>query len=1101
MLRKFFKIWLTLLQITVLCLLAAIGAFFWRLHKGPIEINDMIPFLVEMASTSDVSSRISIASAQLSWGSLSHPVEIVVTDFKSFNKKDQLILSVPKLSTSFSIPALLRGRIAPRTLAIYEPYLHLYINKEGTIESKTEETDVSGDKQEKTVLPIDTLIKQLQREDYLTEFSLVRARIRVTDVYNQAVWNMPKVNLTFIRRFRKNLLSGSLVLQTQGDRQLTLNLNGTLKKGKRLDLAVSVANLDLTKLSAAQKYPYLKNFTTPVSVVVETRLNPDPLFKKNLAADWRNIIERINFEITGGEGIVNLPTPVIARYNLKNFQVRGSWYAAGSNFDIPFFELTLQNGAYASGNLAVTGIGEALDTKNWGPVQAAMNASAKNIPLDLLPDYWPASIGPDVHEWVKENLSVGMATDAVFALHFTGLPEEGGIDADKVEGSVNVTGARVTYMDDMPAVVNVAGNVHLTRDVITITLKQGNTDSITITDGTLKFIDLIQPLSSGILDLNLTGSVRDILTVLDAPPLELTREMGLKPENVTGTATGNFQLDFPVGDAFESVDQLKIKATADVRNADVNDIVMGYGLQDAVLHMDLLGKDVNITGTALFYSSTARYTLFQTFDKTKDVKTDISLHVDLNDRAREHLDFSLLKPAVVTGVMPTDLKLINKNDGTGTVNITSDLTNTTINVREIGWTKPAKTAGKGIFHFLLHDGTLTDIPLIELSDANKTFIQGNMSFGKTGDVSKVEFNRIDAERTQAKLRISFLADETIRADLSGAELDISGLLGGKSSFDSSNAQKAAAKTKKENRTMYINAALDKLWLSRDGYSENNAFSAIYRNFAWEDMDLIGYVGDQRVPLRLSLSPMREENQYKLTMTSDDAGYTLKVMDYISTVKGGKLKLSGIYIPDVGSEGNVEISDFYLEEQQVFTRLLMLTSLTGIIDTLRGEGLYFSKADIPYKTDETSLTVSDAVIAGSSLGITLNGKYYRQTGYLNLRGTLVPFYTLNSFLGRIPLIGRVFSGEKGGGLIAPTYTIRGKLPNPDISVNAFSALAPGAVRSLFGKISENDGDLSKEEKALPQQLEDTGSFIMQEEKNVQDVVPAVETELDDVLHRE
>lgn len=1098
MLRKFFKIWLMLLQITVLCLIVAISAFFWRLRRGPIEINDMIPFLVEMASTSDASSRISIASAQLSWGSLSHPVEIVVTDFKSFNKNDQLVLFVPKLATSFSIPALLRGRIAPRTLAIYEPYLHLYINKEGTIESKVEEAD-SPDKQEKTVLPVDTLVKQLEREDYLTELSLVKARIKVTDVYNQAVWNMPKVDLTFMRRFRKNLLSGSLVLQTQGDRQLSLDLNGTWKKGKRLDLAVSVANLDLTKLSAAQKYPYLKNFTTPVSVVVETRLNPDPLFKKNLAADWRNIIERINFEISGGAGIVNLPAPVIARYNLKNFEVRGSWYAAGNNFDIPFFELTLQNGAYATGNLAVSGIGEALDTKNWGPVRATMNASAKNIPLDLLPDYWPASIGPDVHEWVKENLSVGTATDGTFALHFTGLPEEGGIDADKVEGSVNVTGAKVTYMDDMPAVVNVAGNVHLTRDVITITFKQGNTDSITITDGTLKFIDLIQPLSSGVLDLNLTGSVRDILTVLDAPPLELTREMGLEPKNVTGTAAGNFQLSFPVGDAFESVEQLKIKASADVRNADVNDIVLGYGLQDAVLHMDLQDKDVSITGTALFYSSSAKYTLFQTFDKTKDIKTDISLHVDLNDRAREHLDFALLKPAVITGVMPTDMKLINKNDGAGTVDITADLTNTAVNIREIGWIKPAKTAGKGIFHFLLNDGMLKDIPLVELSDANKTFVQGKMSFDKAGDIHTVEFNRIDTERTQAKLRIKFLPDETIRADLSGAELDISGLLSGKSSFAASKADKTAAK--KKDRTMYINAALDKLWLSRDGYSENNAFSAIYRNFSWEDMDLTGYVGDQRVPLRLSLSPMREENQYKLTMTSEDAGYTLKVMDYISTVKGGKLKLSGIYIPDVGSEGTVEISDFYLEEQQVFTRLLMLTSLTGIIDTLRGEGLYFSKADVPYKTDETSLTVSDAVIAGSSLGITLNGKYYRQTGYLNLRGTLVPFYTLNSFLGRIPVIGRVFSGEKGGGLIAPTYTIRGKLPSPDISVNAFSALAPGAVRSLFGKISQNDGDLSKEADALPQQLEDAGGFIMQEEKNVQDVVPAVETELDDVLHHE
>ena len=69
---------------------------------------------------------------------------------------------------------------------------------------------------------------------------------------------------------------------------------------------------------------------------------------------------------------------------------------------------------------------------------------------------------------------------------------------------------------------------------------------------------------------------------------------------------------------------------------------------------------------------------------------------------------------------------------------------------------------------------------------------------------------------------------------------------------------------------------------------------------------------------------------------------------------------------------------------------MLPSLTGIIDTLRGEGLFFDKAEIPYTTDKESLTVYDAVISGASLGITLNGKYYRQTGYLNLRGSLFRF---------------------------------------------------------------------------------------------------------------
>ena len=278
-----------------------------------------------------------------------------------------------------------------------------------------------------------------------------------------------------------------------------------------------------------------------------------------------------------------------------------------------------------------------------------------------------------------------------------------------------------------------------------------------------------------------------------------------------------------------------------------------------------------------------------------------------------------------------------------------------------------------------------------------------------------------------------------------------------------------------------------------GFSENNTFSAHYQS-GWKNLEALGYIGLQKVPLRLSLIPTQQPDKYTVSMTSDDAGYILNTLDYISTVKGGKLKLDGTYTYPNGSEGKITVSDFYLEEQQILTRLLMLTSFTGIIDTLRGEGLFFEKAEIPYTTDKESLTVYDAVISGPSLGITLNGKYYRQSGYLNLRGSLIPFYTLNSFLGKIPLIGSLFSGEKGGGLIAPTYTIKGKLPAPDVSVNAFSALAPGAVRSLFRKMSNDIEDIDHTD-TKPEKTDVLSA------PTYEPIDPSSQTELTDVLHHE
>ena len=52
------------------------------------------------------------------------------------------------------------------------------------------------------------------------------------------------------------------------------------------------------------------------------------------------------------------------------------------------------------------------------------------------------------------------------------------------------------------------------------------------------------------------------------------------------------------------------------------------------------------------------------------------------------------------------------------------------------------------------------------------------------------------------------------------------------------------------------------------------------------------------------------------------------------------------------------------------------------------------------------------------------------------------------LGRIPVIGGLFSAERGGGLVAVNYGYRGPLANPTVAVNPLSALTPGFLRGLF-----------------------------------------------------
>jgi hypothetical protein len=68
--------------------------------------------------------------------------------------------------------------------------------------------------------------------------------------------------------------------------------------------------------------------------------------------------------------------------------------------------------------------------------------------------------------------------------------------------------------------------------------------------------------------------------------------------------------------------------------------------------------------------------------------------------------------------------------------------------------------------------------------------------------------------------------------------------------------------------------------------------------------------------------------------------------------------------------------------------------------------------------------------------------------LDIQGTIVPAYTLNSIIGNIPLLGSLLLGGEGQGLFAANYRATGSAADPQVSVNPLSALTPGFLRRLF-----------------------------------------------------
>jgi len=204
------------------------------------------------------------------------------------------------------------------------------------------------------------------------------------------------------------------------------------------------------------------------------------------------------------------------------------------------------------------------------------------------------------------------------------------------------------------------------------------------------------------------------------------------------------------------------------------------------------------------------------------------------------------------------------------------------------------------------------------------------------------------------------------------------------------------------------------------------------------------------PFSVRLAPMGGKRT--LRATAANAGELLAGLDLVQRMQGGQLAVTGSY-DDATSEhpleGTAEISDFRIRDAPILARLLQAMTLYGLVEVVRGPGLGFTQMVAPFRLTDSTLTLTEMRAFSPSLGLTAKGTLDLDTSRVAIEGTIVPAYFFNSLLGNIPLVGRLFSPEQGGGVFAASYAVHGPLDDPTVSVNPLSALTPGFLRGLFG----------------------------------------------------
>jgi hypothetical protein len=205
--------------------------------------------------------------------------------------------------------------------------------------------------------------------------------------------------------------------------------------------------------------------------------------------------------------------------------------------------------------------------------------------------------------------------------------------------------------------------------------------------------------------------------------------------------------------------------------------------------------------------------------------------------------------------------------------------------------------------------------------------------------------------------------------------------------------------------------------------------------------------DDKEFVKLTYIPEKETNVRNFKLLGNNAGKFLKGFDISANIVGGILEVNSITKDNVSS-GKAIMKDFDLLQAPALTKLFNLASFSGILELLNNKGISFRKLDSDFRLENKFLIVDNLTAVGNSLGITTQGRINLKDSTIDLSGAMTPSYSVNSLLGEIPGIGKIFVAKEGEGVLATRYNVNGSYQDPKVEVNAFSLLTPGALRNIW-----------------------------------------------------
>jgi hypothetical protein len=1035
-----------LLRLTMLLLIVvsvAGAALAWRLSQGPFSLPQVTDALESYLRKQAPDLRLDIGVASIAWEGWQDgtplPLTLRLDGLRALDEAGNTRAALTSAQVSLSIPELLRLHVAPTKIVVRDPVAMLRRDETGAIAldlgAPPEITGPSAPAGPEA--GPDMLANALRAPAAdsplvaLRELSVTGGAIQVRDELLQISWALGHVDLSLTRAETGEVeTTGAAALHLAGQ-EIPVRISGRAAG----DPVVAEAALDIAEVSPAALATALPSLR-PLAAL-------DAIVSARFEA-------RYNFGDGSFRGRTNIstgPGRITARGQLAPFEtVQATLSGDGRRIVMERLELRLPAGRPGSPASTLTATAQAMrQGDTW---RGRLEIGLDHMAVEDLGLYWPPGVAEGGRRWVTENLTAGFARDGRWWM-------EGEAQADftaprvmDAGGTVEVEAVTVHWLRPIPPLEGAEGTVTFSMQDIVIQARATRQSGLTLTvpEARIRLHDLAGPIEKATIDARVTGPLADVVALVRHPRLHLFDNRPLALKQPGGTVDTNLSISLPLLNELP-IEDLRIQVQGKLANGRLADLVAGQPLERAQLDIALDTAGMRLSGTGNLGPIPARLQAELDFRSGPPSQVTERVRAEGRAEATSLRAFGVDAEPYLRGPLGYALQVERRRSGETRLALRSDLRDARVELAPLSYVKAPGAPATAEGTLVLQRDSVAALQDIRVEGPD-LLVRGGLSFGPQSRLSRAEIleARIGTSRVTGTVISPAGPGAPYQIRVRGALLDAGALL--RDATKESAGGRFGGRDSGRLPPLRLDAAFDRVLLS-EGRELAPVQAALF-------LDGDGVLRELRASGRstgggfdAAIAPRGAGRA--LEIASNDFGGLLSGAGLLGELDGGRLRVVGNWpsnSPNAPLSGTVEMTEFGVRDAPVIGKILQALSIYGIPDATRGPGLRFARLHAPFALTEEALALSNAQAFSSSLGITARGRFMRREERLDMQGTVVPSYALNSALGRIPGIGRLFSSEAGGGLFALSFRVTGPLDDPDVSVNPLSALAPGALRGLF-----------------------------------------------------